>query len=279
METKTDIAEIIKTAGDAVPIEPRIGKVETIPFVILRPGEHVAVLEEALAALERRADSPLRRTGVSTHTELASFIEHVNRYKEKESVVWADIGCVQFVAVFNADPAGSNQRKAGWGDHRAQYTCPRSPEWLVWSRNEDKLWSSEQFAEFIETHMDNLTDGEGAASPVALMETARNLQIHTKGTFIKKVNPESGEYYMVAKEEHDKQSSTKIPRKFCLALRVFEGGEMYRVEARIRFRITDGKPMFSYNLVRADEILRDAFDDIRATVKKETELPVFAGSP
>jgi uncharacterized protein YfdQ (DUF2303 family) len=279
METKTDIGEVIKTAGDAVPIEPRIGHVETIPFVILRPGEKVAVLEEALAALECRADSPIRRSGVSTHTELASFIEHANRFKEKESVVWADIGRVQLVVVFNADPAGSNAKKAGWGDHRSQYTCPRSPEWLAWTRTAGISMSSEKFAAFIDKHMDNLTDGEGAASPIALMETARNLQIFTKGTFLKRVNPETGEYHMVAKEEHDKENSTKIPRKFCLALRVFEGGELYRVEARIQFAINDGCPSFSFDLHRADEILRDAFSDVRDEVKKETELPVFAGTP
>lgn len=279
METKTDWKEVIETAKASVGVEPRIGHVESIPFALVRGDERVDVLDDVLAARDKRADSPTRRKGKSTHTELASFIECVNRFQEKRSTIWADIDSLRLVAVFNYHPSGADPRKAGWCDHRAEYTAPRSPEWIAWTNAEGRSMSSEDFAEFIEQRMDDLTDGEGCVAPVGLLEVARNLQIHTKGVFLKKVNPETGEFHMIAKEEHDKETSTKIPRKFALALRVFEGGEQYRVEARIQFRCREGRAVFSYTLKRRAEIVRDAFQDVRDKVAAETKLTVFAGTP
>lgn len=276
---ETDMHDVIVVAQDSMRIDGRVLKTIDggVPIAILREGEQVATLEEAMEAADRRADAPQRRSGVTLHSELASFIAHLKRYAEKHTTVWADTDATRLVAVYNDHPAGSDPKKAGWSDHRAVYEAPRSPEWSLWTQNADRMMSSEDFAEFIESRIEDLTSTEGCASPVELLETARNMQIHTKGTFVKMVNPDTGEYHMVAQEEHDKKTSTRIPKRFTLALRVFEGGDQYRVEARIRFKIVHGSPQFSYSLKRHQEILRDAFGDVRTKVVEETKLPVFAG--
>lgn len=276
METKTDVAEIVRTARDSVDVQHRVGKIETVPFVVLQPGEQIEVLDDVLDVLKKQQPHPERRIGTSRHFELASFTEHVNRFKIDASVVWADINKAQLVAIYDyhAGPKG----KAGWKEHRAIYDCRISPEWAAWEGNANVNLGSEEFANFIEARMDDLTDGEGMPAPVELLEMSRNLQVNTKGQFVRKVNPETGEYTMVNKEEHA-EGTTRIPRRFGLALRVFEGGEMYRVESRITFRLNGGRPTFAYTLHRAAEIKRDAFNDVRKAVGEATKLVVYAGTP
>lgn len=274
MEDRTDFTEIIKAAREGVPIEPRIGHVKSVPYAIVREDEGVQVLESVLRAVEQREPHPNRKQGTSRHFELASFVEHVNRFKEESSAVWADIDSMEVTAVYNEH----DKKRAGWRDFQAVYSCRTSPEWQAWLERDGEAMSNEAFANFIEERMEDLTDGEGMPAPIVLLEMARNLQVHTKGQFIRKVNPETGEYTMISKEEHT-EGTTKIPRRFALALRVFEGGDAYRVEARISFRVNNGRPMFSYTLHRAEEIKRDAFGHIRDIVAKKTNLTVFAGRP
>ena len=67
---------------------------------------------------------------------------------------------------------------------------------------------------------------------------ARDLQIHTRGTFTKKLHPTTGDFALVCKQETE-ASSTPIPRAFLVALPVFEGGPLYQLEARIRMLQAD----------------------------------------
>jgi len=279
MSDTEGVQAIIDTAKQTVPIKPRIHTIDGIPFVLESSEEELNVLTEVLEAADRRQPSPVRRKGTSLHNEQQSFIEHVKRYAEPSTVIWSQADSAQMTAVFNYNPAGSDPKVCGWGDHRAGYRARLSPEWLDWIKNSGGAMSSEGFADFIEERVEYITDGEGCPTPIELLEVARNLQIHTKGTFIKKVDPSTGGYHMVAKEEQDAATSTKIPRRFALALRVFEGGELYRIEALISFRISNGTPSFSYKLLRQGETEREAFRDVRAAVEEATGLPMFAGEP
>jgi hypothetical protein len=107
---------------------------------------------------------------------------------------------------------------------------------------------------------------------------ARNLQIHTKGRYERMVNPTTGAYSMICSQDMEK-TSTEIPRAFLAALPVFEGGEVYRVEMRIRFQLVDAAPSFAFSMHRRAEIERDAFGAVRQVAEKKTGLPMFSGDP
>jgi uncharacterized protein YfdQ (DUF2303 family) len=138
------------------------------------------------------------------------------------------------------------------------------------------------FADWIDQNMEDLTSERGKETgfppPVAVLEMARSLQIHTKGRYERQINPTTGDHSLVCKQESE-SSSTPIPRAFLLALPVFEGGEFYRVEARIRLQMRDGAPLFTYVLHRRAEIERDAFGSVRKQVALEGKVQVFAGRP
>ena len=249
---------------------------EALPVALTHAKESVKVLTEVLNVREQRAMAPSRRKGHACLDDLESFVAYVNRHKNDTSVIFADPDQVSLTTYFNYHPEGGKEEAAGWCDFYAYYGCPIAPEWERWQTAADVWMPSEAFAEFIDANMDELTTGEGFPKPVEVLEMARNLQVHTKGTFAKKVDPTTGGYAMVCKEEHA-EGSTKIHRAFRLALRVFEGGAQYGVEARIKFRINSGAPSFCYTLHRAEEIKRDAFKAVHVEASAETELPTFVG--
>ena len=230
------------------------------------------------------APAPRRRMGTAMHQELESFVEHVKRFASTSSVIWANVETVMLTAVFDYHPPrvqGDDKSPAAWCQHRAVYVCPKAPAWLRWMAANDRWMTQEVFAAFIEDLLDDLTsgkDGDAYPAPIAVLEMARGLQLHTKGRFSRKLDPRSGDYSIICQQETE-SSSTEIPRAFLVALPVFVGGELYRIEARVRCRIQDGVPQLSYVLHRAVEVERDAFGDVRAKAAEGTGLPVFAGTP
>lgn len=105
---------------------------------------------------DARLANPRRRTGTSTHTTLASFLEHVERSRDTQSAIFA---CdtetkPSFLAVYDyneraaivdyrpADVAPEVSKlerveRVGlprFGQHRAVYSMPFSDEWIAWTR-------------------------------------------------------------------------------------------------------------------------------------------------
>lgn len=273
--TDENMRAVIDTAQEAVRVSNRIGLIGDVPFVVLHESERAHILSDALRLSMEQEPQPQRMRGQATHHELESFQDYVNAHKTSATVVWANWETTTVFAVFNHHEGSESP---GWGDFSAKYVCPKSPEWKAWRGAEDVLMSGEQFADFIDGHQDDLVTGDGLPAPVDIMQMARNLQVHTRGTFIRKVDPHTGEYEMLSKQEHDERT-TKIPRKFGLALRVFVGGDQYAIEARVRFKVREGKPLFAFSLHRADEVAMDAFGDIRKSVAEKCAVPVYAGIP
>lgn len=236
-------------------------------------------------AIEARLPEPRRRSGGIECQDASSFIAAVNRWKVPgRTVIYSQLSKMTLTAIFDENPAGPTG--AGWrtGGFMAGYVAPLSPEWRNWVAASGVAMSQDAFADFIDTNLSDVTTVPTAEkgqypSPVELLEMARNLSIHTRGAFERKIDPTTGSGTLVIKDEHETYSS-KIWRAFPVALRVFEGGTKYLVEARIRFTITGGKAVFVYTLHRSQEIARDAFNEVRALVAKECEgCPVLAGYP
>lgn len=276
--TRTDTQAAIDAGAAQMDIRRRISEVDGVPVAISIDGEQVGVevLQDVLDAKAAQAPQPHRKVGVAIHHDLDSFILHINRNKTPTSTIWANVKTDRIEAVY--DFHGPTGEPAGWGKHRAQYVMPKSPEWLAWSSKAGETMTQEGFALLLESRMDDMVPGDGLMAPVDMLTMARSLQIYTKGTFVKKIDQTTGQYTLQCKEEHTEES-TKIPKAFGLALRVYDGGAQYRVEARIQFRVNRGAPTFEFTLHRADELVLDAFRDVRVRLAAETDLPGFAGTP
>ncbi|HET6613627.1 MAG TPA: DUF2303 family protein [Kofleriaceae bacterium] len=257
-------------------IEPSDEEIEDIPAVLLSEGQRFEVPTKLIEAIESRRAAPRRRSGIVSIDDLISFEAYLNKYKRAQSSVFASLRRFVLTAVLDYHDPGPTG--AGWGEHRVIYGCPRAPEWELWSRVDGKSLSQTELADLIEERLEDLVGKGGFPPPVEVLEMARNLQVHTKGRFERKIDPTTGAYRLVATEDRE-STSTAIPRAFLLGLRVFEGGERYQVEARLRLKMREGVPMFSISLHRRTEIERDAFGDVVAHVQTATDLDVFGGMP
>lgn len=147
--------------------------------------------------------------------------------------------------------------------------------------------TQEQFGEFLEDNLQDLVNPDPESvpgdrdmpSPAALIQMARNLRVHSKTEFERTINPHDGSGSLVFKKDNEVKGNTKVPPAFLLGIPVFEAGDMYRVEAKLRFRVEGAQARFFYELVRPELILKDAFDKVRAEARDKTGLRVLAGRP
>lgn len=272
----TNTQAAVEAGRRSADVKLRTSSIEGVPIGLFVSGdeERVIALKDVVELQESLQPVPSRKVGIAQLTELESFIAHVNRNKQSESTIWADSAAGRITAIY--DFHGPADEDPGWAYHRAIYMMPFSPEWLLWTAMSDKEMGQEELAGLLEDHAENLAKIDGLASALEMIEMARSLQIYIKGHFAKTIHPETGQYSLVCKEEHA-EGSTKIPRAFGLGLRIYEGGEIYQVEARLRFRMREGRPRFSFAIHRQVELVRDAFLAVQKRVEDETELPVFAG--
>jgi uncharacterized protein YfdQ (DUF2303 family) len=263
-----------------------------IPLAIIPKDFRVEALTEADKARAYRRDRPLRVEANTTILELESFIAICQRFKRPVSAIFADIEATKLTAIFDFhDPTGDKDDAeiARWGKHRAIYVCPRSKPWQAWTALDGKPLSQDQFAQFIEERLDDLTSApadrappeDGVTreygAPARILDMARNLQIRTRGEFVREIDTRTGSFNLVNRVQNEEATSTRIFGGFWLKLPVFEAGALYLVEARIQFRLVEGRPTFTFLLHNKDVVLRDAFDEVRKRVHAETSLPIFAG--
>lgn len=240
---------------------------------------------------------PARMRGTSEHREVGSFIDHVQRHGQiNHTAIFVDKASAEAVAVLNYAGFTLGAFEAGHGDYRAVCAFPVSPEWRFWTRLSRPMDQAE-FASVLEGRILDVLDpasalpstvellgrlGVALASPSELLEVSRGLAIRAEVTVAQAVRLSSGETQVTFSEEHrrtDGRGPLAVPAAFLLGLRVFEGGPLYQVPVRLRYKLREGTISWTVELVRADRVQEDAFAEATARIKSETGVPVFYGRP
>jgi uncharacterized protein YfdQ (DUF2303 family) len=248
--------------------------------------------------LDEYLPAPERREGTATLFDVASFVEHVKRFADVDSVVFADPtpASAKLTAVIDYHRAGADADPR-FGRHRAVYSFPLSDEWRAWTAKDvGGGMAQKDFAEFVENRIADVmspekagqaaralseTIGASFATPAQLMALSRGLAV-TIGRRVKNaVNLSTGEVEVSFVEEHADSTGKplKVPGAILLSIPVFRGEDHYQVPARLRYRVTGEGLRWSVDLYRTDVIFRDAFMGACATVKEATGLPLLLGSP
>lgn len=157
------LADIIK--GNFEPklidiTDPRDKGVGKIPVLQAPQGLQLTGVKKFL---DEYLPQPERRKGTVIATSLDSFLAVVARFKDAQSVIFAnaDRSAPSLTAVFNYNEAGGEADQpedmlARWGDHRAKYAFPLSDEWKVWTAVNGKELNQLGFAVFIEDHINDV---------------------------------------------------------------------------------------------------------------------------
>lgn len=213
--------------------------------------------------LEKYRLTPRRTAQTVTIHNAADFTRYVNRFKNEATTVYADLSNTRFTAVIDHPEKDA----PAWGSHRATYACPHSRSWETWSKADGKKMSQHDFAKFIE---DNLPDVQEPSGSDILM-VSRTLEAKKKVDFQSGVRLDNGEVQITYNEEIQGtagKGTIEIPEVFKLGIPVFEGGDHYALDARLRYRIGDGQLVMWFDLLRPERLLEDAFAQTMASIKE-----------
>lgn len=289
------------------------GTSEKAEVIVLPDGKQMHCIKQYL---DEYLSAPERRTGTAKLESLDSFIEHVNRHKHEDSVLFARTGDIEdsyIQCIFDYNPNGGNVRSAAYMGHRANYYFPYSQEWKTWQAQNKEVMSQADFAAFIEdniadvayiddgflqTILDSRTDlsvvlkrinpdsSDNAsklkawvAGPNKLIELSRGLAVHESSAVKNAQNLQTGEAQIQFESEHQDADGKpiRVPGFFLLHIPVLDHGEVQTVLVRLRYRLRQGSLLWFFELYRPDLMVRAALTESIERAAGETELTAFLG--
>ncbi len=294
--TVAELAGIIKKSTEPQVVEFTRGHDEEVKVLLAPQGVEVKSMKPFL---DEYLTAPERRKGTAKVAELASFIEHVNRFKDADSVIFADplTTAPSLTAVLDYHRAGHDGHPR-FGQHRTVYNFPVSDEWTAWTKKNATQMTQADFAAFLEDRITDVTLievedlGEGVkdfarklgvdfAPPQKLIELSRGLSVNVGAAVRNAQNLQSGEAAVSFVTEHKDTDGKplRVPGAFLIAVPVFRSGVPYVIAARLRYRLSGPSITWFYELHRTDLIFKDAFEEACKTAREKTSLPLLVGAP
>lgn len=270
-DSNNDAQAIIDTAFAAA--QPHRFADLHLATVVVPAGANLAQLN-----LEHLLNEPTRKRGIATFYAAGSFATYVEDHGEVgRTAVYADIEAKKVIGVLNGHE--TNNADAGWGDHRAILQLRHPPAWERWIDRDDVIGTQQAFAEHIETSLGDIVDPLAAD----LLEMAQSFQATVKVDFKSSQFLANGQrqlrYEETINAKAGQQGNLTVPSQFTVQLQPFEGSDTYKMTARLRTRIDNGRLLIGYQLDRPEEVLRAAFDDVLTEIEETTEITPYLGTP
>ncbi len=255
--------------------------------------------------IESYLPRPLRKRGHFQFSDAKSFGEFVNREKTPETVIFASREGTKFEAGFNGneaertgDSTGDHgggeapnvvESRPGWGDYKASYACPFSPEWKIWSGANKQKMTQFEFATFIEDNFLDIVQPAPTFDPFytnwpdgnAMIAVSRGLSAKTDVTFGSAVRLDNGQVQFKYEETINGSvigGLIDIPQKFAVGIPVFAGTMPWQIVAKLRYRVERGGLTMWFDFERLFKVTERAFDEARDEIAKATSVPIYLGS-
>ncbi len=228
---------------------------------------------------------PRRKTGQIELCSTESFIEYV---KKHGSLVNSAIYCtanymseeISFKSILNDH--GELATEQQWRDYQALYRPLNSLEWNDWTAINKKPMTQREFAEFVENHLDDITPASDMPTRSELLEMIIKFEATQDSRLKQHVRLQSGgiELNFVNKDDEQTIQKMKMFEKISIGIPVFENDQnIYRIDARLRYRIREGILTFWYELIRADKVLKLSTEQMINEIRSKTGLPFYFGQP
>lgn len=273
-DIKAAIKHLLDT-GMAATIKPIAIPEATYPAVVVPEGHKVVFLEQALFNEHREA--PERKTGNVQVQQANCFLEYWSLYADEDSRAFADPATASILAILDYHHS-SAERTARWGRHRVTVTLKKTDEWKVWKEWDGKQRTQADFADFLEDNAPDIIEPNAAT----FVEAARDLRAKSEVNFTSAQTAKDGSINFAYQEDVKGtfgKSNMEVPERFTIAIPVFDGMEKVKIQARLRYRINQGKLQIWYSLYRADFHEREAFQAVVNQIQEKTGRHVFIGKP
>jgi uncharacterized protein YfdQ (DUF2303 family) len=229
-------------------------------------------------------DAPLRKVARVKLLDAESFIEYVKRHGSlTDSTIWcvADYkqGKVSFRAIINDH--GEQADEPAWRDHLATFVPEFSEEWTRWTSQHKHHFTQTEFAAFIEDNLKDIASVDGSPTGSQMLEMALAFEANQDMRFKSAIRLSNGGVQMSFVQDDDAQTLQKMQafERFSIGLPVFWGSEAYQVDAKLRYRVREGKLTFWFELIRQDKVLEAATGTLIGVIREKTGNPFFFGEP
>jgi hypothetical protein len=233
-------------------------------FIVL-PGSanYPPKLEQVTAANKPEVLMPKVVTQHVKMQTALSLIDYINRFKNSDTVLFADIASDTIVSILDyhlePDPNGDKNPKATLGIHRATLKLPFSLEWQTWTKASGVLMSHVAFATFLEENAVDIKSPVGAD----LLELCRDLQVVQNVNFGSSVRMGDVTQVNYQKDQDATSKGTiSLPQSIMLSIPVYFGEAAVPVMAFMRRQIEDGKMKLGVQLSRAENVRQGEFHRI-----------------
>lgn len=230
------------------------------------------------------AYAPLRKTANVRLHDTESFVDYVKRHGSlTDSTIWciADYkqGKIELLAIINDH--GEDEDKPAWRDHKAAFTPLFSEEWVRWVGKHKQAFTQAEFASFIEENLKDIASVDGQPTGAQMLEMALTFEANQDMRFKSAIRLQNGGVQMSFVQDDDAQTLQKMQvfDRFSIGVPVFWNGDAYRIDARLRYRVRDGKLAFWFELIRQDKVLESATQTVITQIREKTGNPFFFGEP
>ena len=286
MTEPTTLEELAQTANIAETLAREIKQPQALDTPIadlsriaLPPGWTLAEKDD-----EKLLETPRRKRAKVRVHDAESFIDYVKRHGSLSyATVWCEAdytaGKIAFTAILNDH--GEEVAQAAWRDHTAHFTPAFSEEWRRWVGKNKQAFTQADFAAFIEDNLKDIATVEGSPTGAQMLEMALTFEANQDMRFKSAIRLQNGGVQMSFVQDDDAQTLQKMQvfDRFALGLPVFWNGDAYRLDARLRYRVRDGKLAFWFELIRPDKVLEAATQTVIGNIREKTGNPFFFGEP
>jgi uncharacterized protein YfdQ (DUF2303 family) len=249
-----------------------------ITRVALPPGWKLSEIDD-----EKHAMTPRRKRATVRLADALSFIDYVERHGSLAySTVWCEAdyaaGKVDFSAILNDH---GEEEEPHWRDHTARYAPVFSQEWKTWTSKNKHTFSQAEFAMLIEDNLKDIAGADNLPTGAQMLEMALSFEANQDMRFKSAIRLQNGGVQMSFVQDDDSQTLAKMQLfdRFAIGIPVFWNGDAYRVDARLRYRVRDGKLTFWFELIRQDKVLESATTTLIEQIRTATGSPFFFGDP
>lgn len=259
-------AEVAKQRQITEPVSPVVLNIEGTPVAVLPTGwKHEVLAQLRETRLVQKAPFIAASVNVLDHASFLAYIARFDRVGLTGPLVFADPDANQITCRFDYHNVEGPQHNA----HSVTRVCKQDWRLTQWRGIDKKGISQQALLEFLQDRsVDVANNGD-------LLVALRDFRLTIDGSFNAAHNLVNGNVEF-GFTKNSAQISVQLPELLKLHLPVFEGGQVWPIDARLKYRLLDGgKISFIIELANLREVLDVAFRSEVELVAKDLMKPVI----
>lgn len=265
----------LQSGGDKIQIVPETA----IPAYVI--GE-----KQKLQSVEHLLEAPVHISETRKFDDLRGFVEYVKAYKTATTVAFASRDRIQVIFDYH----GKDTPR--WGKHVIEFTYKRSQRWQLWERNNNQWKSQEDFADFLDSGLNEITD----PSQSSVLDLVKNFRATVNAEAESEIGAGGTNFsYRQTIKGGAKKTDIMIPEFLTIQVSPYDGLgvlnsliadeekkiPVYNFRAKLSWRMKQSadasKPDFKVQLLNFELAIDETLESVRLAIKELTGITTYIG--